>query len=114
MNTTNIQLSISSLIPAFGSNLEQINFILNRLEDVAFQLGYVKPPREVKEAEDAAAPSNLIDAYDEIGRKTNVVIQQIFEYIGFIENALGNSYHPQSDSAKEIVPTSIAGTSNSI
>lgn len=114
MNTTNIQLTISSLIPAFGSNLEQINFIRNRLEDVAFQLGYVEPPREVKEAEDAAAPSNLIEAYDEIGRKTNVAIQQIFEYIGFIENALGNSYHPQSDSAKEIVPTSIAGTSNGI
>ena len=106
MNTTNIQLSISSLIPAFGSNLEQITYIRKRLEDVAFQLGYVEPPREVKEAEDAAAPSNLIDVYDEIGRKTNVVIQQIFEYIGFIENALGNSYHPQSDSAKEIVPTS--------
>lgn len=106
MNTTNIQLSISSLIPAFGSNLEQITYIRKRLEDVAFQLGYVEPPREVKEAEDAAAPSNLIDVYDEIGRKTNAVIQQIFEYIGFIEKALGNSYHPQSDLVKEIVPTS--------
>ena len=106
MNTTNIQLSISSLIPAFGSNLEQITYIRKRLEDVAFQLGYVEPPREVKEAEDAAAPSNLIDVYDEIGRKTNAVIQQIFEYIGFIETALGNSYHPQSDLVKEIGPTS--------
>ena len=101
-----IQLTISSLIPAFGSNLEQINFICKRLEDVAFQLGYVEPPQEVKEAEDAAAPSNLIDVYDEIGRKTNAVIQQIFEYIGFIEKALGNSYHPQSDLVKEIGPTS--------
>ncbi|QEG07951.1 hypothetical protein CPT_Magnus_072 [Klebsiella phage Magnus] len=109
-----IQLTISSLIPAFGSNLEQINFIRKRLEDVAFQLGYVEPPREVKEAEDVASPSNLIDAYDEIGRKTNVAIQQIFEYLGFIENALGNSYHPQSDSAKEFAPTSIAGSSNGI
>lgn len=106
MNTTNIQLSISSLIPAFGSNLEQITYIRNRLEDVAFQLGCVEPPREVKEAEDAVAPSNLIDVYDEIGRKTNAVIQQIFEYIGFIEKALGNSYHPQSDLVKEIGPTS--------
>lgn len=109
-----IQLTISSLIPAFGSNLEQINFIRNRLEDVAFQLGYVEPPQEVKEAEDVASPSNLIDAYDEIGRKTNVAIQQIFEYLGFIENALGNSYHPQSDSVKEIAPTSIVGSSNGI
>ncbi len=109
-----IQLTISSLIPAFGSNLEQINFIRNRLEDVAFQLGYVQPPQEVKEAEDVASPSNLIDAYDEIGRKTNVAIQQIFEYLGFIENALGNSYHPQSDSVKEIAPTSIVGSSNGI
>lgn len=109
-----IQLTISSLIPAFGSNLEQINFIRKRLEDVAFQLGYVEPPQEVKEGEDVAAPSNLIDAYDEIGRKTNVAIQQIFEYLGFIENALGNSYHPQSDSVKEIAPTSIAGSSNGI
>lgn len=109
-----IQLTISSLIPAFGSNLEQINFIRKRLEDVAFQLGYVEPPQEVHEVKDAAAPSNLIDAYDEIGRKTSVAIQQIFEYLGFIENALGNSYHPQSDSVKEIVPTSIVGTSNGI
>ncbi len=82
MNTTNIQLSISSLIPAFGSNLEQITYIRNRLEDVAFQLGYVEPPREVKEAEDAAAPSNLIDVYDEIGRKTNAVIQQFLNISG--------------------------------
>lgn len=109
-----IQLTISSLIPAFGSNLEQINFIRKRLEDVAFQLGYVQPPQEVQEVKDAAAPSNLIDAYDEIGRKTSVAIQQIFEYLGFIENALGNSYHPQSDSVKEIVPTSISGSSNGI
>lgn len=111
--SSNIQLTISSLIPAFGSNLEQINFIRNRLEDVAFQLGYVELPREAKGAEDVASPSNLIDAYDEIGRKTSVVIQQISEYLGFIENALGNSYHPQSD-GKEIAPTSIAGSSINI
>ncbi|ANM47233.1 hypothetical protein FDI76_gp162 [Serratia phage vB_Sru_IME250] len=90
--SSNIQLTLSSLIPAFRSNLENLRIARDRLQNLAIQLGYVEAPTTDKD--DGAEPTNLIEAYDDVGRETNYIIRSIGEYIDFIENATGSAYHP--------------------
>lgn len=92
--SSNIQLTLSSLIPAFRSNLESLSIVRDRLHNLALQLGYDEVPTTAKA--DSAEPTNLIEAYDDIGRETNDTIRSIGEYIDFIENATGSAYHPNS------------------
>lgn len=92
--SSNIQLTLSSLIPAFRSNLENLRIARDRLQNLAFQLGYVEAPTAAKD--DSAEPTNLIEAYDDVGRETNDTIRSVGEYIDFIENATGSAYHPNS------------------
>lgn len=90
--SSNIQLTLSSLIPAFRSNLENLRIVRDRLQNLAIQLGYVEAPTTAKD--DGAEPTNLIEAYDDVGRETNDIIRSVGEYIDFIENVTGSAYHP--------------------
>lgn len=94
--SSNIQLTLSSLIPAFRSNLESLHIVRDRLQNLAIQLGYVEVIAPTTAKEDSAGPTNLIEAYDDVGRETNDTIRSIEDYIVFIENATGSAYHPNS------------------